>query len=317
MIVACNDFELDSLAWEDLKNYVVNGNHVIVCAYSFSDYLCRGLQIGNPQAPVWNSDFTGYNGYPNQKIQIQFNQKNYTYQFTGGPLLTYFSKDSAKASNIERWGSCGDSNHTNLIRFNMSGSLTLCSNPLVLTNYFLRQHDNKDYLEKLLSNYRIEPSHIYWYGKYYHSGQNESDGEWSKLLRIPAIKYAFLILLLLLICYLVFESKRRQRYVPIIPPNVNTSLEFTETVGSLYYSRRNNRNLADKMLLHYLEHIRSTHGLRTNVLDELFAERLSIKINHPFSETKAFVAYLDYIRQSRDITDTDLIHLHHQIKKYS
>lgn len=46
--------------------------------------------------------------------------------------------------------------------------------------------------------------------------------------------------------YTVFESKRRQKFIPIIPPLHNSSLDFTETVGLLYFNKSDHSNLAEK-----------------------------------------------------------------------
>lgn len=317
MFITCSSFQLDSVSWQQLKDYVVNGNHVVICAYSFSDFMLNELSLENPVSYTKQTMLNDLDSIPNQLIGIQFNDELYEYTFHGKNINTPFGADSSNGQNIKRWGGCGDSMKTNLITFTMQGSLTLCSNPIIMTNYFLLQEPNKSYLECLVSSLPSYPNEIYWYSQLFHNGELDAESEWSKMLKIPGLRYSFLILIGLLACYLIFESKRRQRYVPILPPHTNTSLEFTETVGSLYFSKKNNANIISKMITHYLEHIRSNYNLRTNMLDEAFSKQLSIKLNKPFEDVKAFIAYLDYIRTSSDVTDQDVVYLYHQIKKYS
>jgi hypothetical protein len=68
----------------------------------------------------------------------------------------------------------------------------------------------------------------------------------------------------------LFDSKRRQRIIKPLQPNINTSVAFTETVGRLYLQKKDNRNIADKMITYFLEHIRNQYFLNTNQLNDEF-----------------------------------------------
>ncbi len=59
---------------------------------------------------------------------------------------------------------------------------------------------------------------------------------------IAPLKWAFWMLLLLFLIVFLFESKRRQRLVPVIGALRNTSLDFVKTIRRLYYQRRDNHN---------------------------------------------------------------------------
>ena len=54
---------------------------------------------------------------------------------------------------------------------------------------------------------------------------------------------------------MIFNAKRRQRVVPIINPLPNTTLDFTKTIGNLYYQEGNHQNIVDKKIIYFLEKI--------------------------------------------------------------
>jgi hypothetical protein len=179
------------------------------------------------------------------------------------------------------------------------------------------QDSNRRYFEYVLSHFNEYPSSVTWYSFLSKYESENSDFDWSSLFKQPAIFYAFLLMLIVLLLYVIFAAKRQQRIIPIQNPMENTSLEFVETVGKLYYSKKDNQNLVEKMVLHYLENIRSKYAIRTQELNNEFANHLSHKINRSSEETNAFVSYLNYIRGSNQVTDIDIQHLYQQLKKFS
>jgi hypothetical protein len=83
----------------------------------------------------------------------------------------------------------------------------------------------------------------------------------------------------------------------------------------LYYNKKDNSNIAEKMISYYLEYLRSKYNIKTNELNDAFALVLARKLNHPEAVTKAFVGYLNYIRSTNEVSDNDIQHLYHQLKK--
>ena len=89
--------------------------------------------------------------------------------------------------------------------------------------------------------------------------------------------YALLLACTLMLLYIAFGSKRKRRLVPATPPNNNASLSFVQTIGNLYLQKKDNRNIAIKMMTYFLEHIRSNYHLSTNNINAEFVQALSRK----------------------------------------
>ena len=92
-----------------------------------------------------------------------------------------------------------------------------------------------------------------------------------------SLQWAYYISLFGMVIFVLYEMKRRQRIIPVIEPLKNSTVEFVNVVGQVYYEQRNNMNIAQKKILFFLEHLRTKYYLKTNPLDQEFIERLSQK----------------------------------------
>jgi hypothetical protein len=205
--------------------------------------------------------------------------------------------------------------HPNILRYAVGeGHIILHSAPLVLSNYFLLQNDNRRYVEALWTALDRDYKTIYW-NDYYKRTIEQAD--WNVLLKYPAIRWAFFLALFALLIYVIFQAKRRQRIVPIIAPLENSSVSFVETVGRLYYNKRDHRNLGEKMIQHFLEWVRSHYFINTNHLNEQFRQQLAFKSGLP---DEVITSMMELIREihieRKPISETDLYHLHYTIQQF-
>lgn len=154
------------------------------------------------------------------------------------------------------------------------GHITLHAGPLVMSNFFLLQDNNINYLAGIWGALPKDINKIYWDDYLYHTGiETTSNALW----KFDSTTWALLLTFFIAAVYILFQMKRRQRIVPIIAPLKNDSVSFVETVGRLYYNTGNNMNLAEKMVQQYLEWVRMNCYLNTSKLDEEFVQQLAIK----------------------------------------
>ena len=123
------------------------------------------------------------------------------------------------------------------------------------------------------------------------------------------------MLSLFLVIYL-FDSKRRQRLVPLIVAPRNTSLDFVRTIGQLYFQRRDNHNLATKMAAHFQEQIRTRYHLSMPLEEEGFVDRLAHRTGYPKPELESLVDYVRRLPSMADVPDVQLLEFHHQLEAF-
>lgn len=212
-----------------------------------------------------------------------------------------------------------DNNHrANFVRINVGkGQVFLLLQPSILTNYFLMYKHNLGSLEKIAA-YTYGYSTVYWDEFYkYHQYPQEGDfSQWSVLMRYPALRWALWLLVLLLLLYAIFESKRRQRIIPDKVVLTNNSLEFVEALGQLYYQQHDNVNLARKIIMQWLEFIRTKYYLNTNAIDDEFIRRLSHKAGMPLADVEAIIDSIHFIQLADKITDTYLKEFYSKIQAF-
>lgn len=317
LIAVAKSFQLDDDELNRMKKFVEAGNGVVILSEHYSENILDFFGVKDTLQTIKN--YSLKDTIPNQLFYLQFNDSIHSFRFSGIPANHTFQFKDTSMESIAVLGYSGQKNHPNLLAYEKNqGIWFIHHSPIVFSNYFMLQNQNRAYYELLLSYLNEYPNSVSWFN-YFTKSENETTQKetWTSLLKYPALRYAFFILLGLLLVYTLFQSKRKQRIIPPHESNANASLEFAETVGLLYLNTGNHKNLSDKMIQFYLENMRMKFGIRFKLSDDAFVEMLSRKTGHSRVETKSFVDYLIYIRQNSDIAETDIKHLYHQIQKFS
>ena len=188
--------------------------------------------------------------------------------------------------------------------------------PLAFTNYFILTGKNKRYVEQALSYLPQNASGLYW-DEYYKLGRGGPTTPLRVILSRPALRSAYFLALASIILFLVFQSKRRQRIIPIIEAPRNDSMDFVETVSRVYYNQQNHRNIALKKVTYLLDRFRTHYGLQTQMLDEDFEQRLSQKSGAPLNLVQELVSMVHRIRHNETILAPELMHFSRLIDEFN
>ena len=132
----------------------------------------------------------------------------------------------------------------------------------------------------------------------------------------PALQWAYYIAIFSLLTFVLFEIKRRQRIIPVIKPLSNSTIDFVNVVGQVYYEKRNNANIAQKKILYFLTYLRDEYQIKTNSLDDEFMEKLSAKFDVRLSIVTELVNYIKYIQVQEHVSDRELIELNKLIEQF-
>ena len=104
--------------------------------------------------------------------------------------------------------------------------------------------------------------------------------------------------------------------IPIHSKPRNESLDFVKTMGRLYYDRKDHQNLAKKMSIYFLEHVRSTYKLPTHTLDEPFIEALQYKSGFSQGHLNEIISFIQYLQNGGSVNEERLIHFHNQLESF-
>lgn len=356
MVLLGLNFRLTQPEWLQLLRFVRNGNEVFLLTASVDPKVCKDLCLrerhrGSEKQALtqWNSgnaaavltlgsDSVNRFGYSGRYIGGWFEAGQ---RDTAGEVLVPAAEDESQAADedaddrpdagttanlmdermlrssidtqYEVLGGAPDG--ADFIRFRIGGGhLTLHAAPLVLSNYFLLQPENRPYLDGIWHRFPANVSRVYWNEFFERKTEQSSLGG---LLKHPAMRYALLIAALTLLLYVLFSMKRRQRIIPVIPPLENASVSFVETVGRLYFNKGNHQNLAEKMVQHFLEWVRTTYYLDTSVQDQAFVEHLSMKSGKSLEETQALINMMHQLRLNDHGIPPEFLHeLYRRIQSF-
>jgi len=333
------DFYISKEEWTHLLNFANEGNEVLLFTSNLDEnirqsFLLEKLNGGLEEYPIMDID----SNLRSEKAVCTWPDTNRKYGYQGRMIRSYFKlmvhspEDTDKFKkkeldlseiNIPKYYSI-DSNADTLgktlkgpdfIRYKVgSGHITLHAAPLVLSNYFLLQQGNKAYLDSIWHSFPSNISVVYWNEYFKRSNQGSS---LMVLMKYPAIRWAMLIAFFALLLYVLFGMKRMQRIVPEIPPLENASVSFVETVGRLYFNKGNHANLAEKMIQHFLEWVRSNYYLNTSQINEIFAQKLAAKSGKPLEEIEQLLLRIHEVRLGTvSVTPEYLYQLHSIIQSF-
>jgi hypothetical protein len=320
LIIINNEFNPDTLDIRELLTFVERGNTVFIAANYFDEKFADTLNIettNHYDSPLnKNNDTLAipdiYKPYDTLKTNFTNptikNDTNYTY--IKGIEGTYFKTiDSSRSVVLGK----DDKENINFIKTSIGkGFIFIHTVPEAFSNYHF-VNKNHSYVYKSLSHL---PNQKTIWDEYYKVGNVQSDSPLRVIFSNPLLLKAYYLLLLYLILFIVFGIKRKQRIIPVIEPYQNTTLKFIDIVGTLYYQTGNHKNIADKKINYFLEHIRATFKTKTNLFDDAFLTKITTLSGINFQENKDLFYYIAELSTKEKITEFELIKLNTLIENF-
>lgn len=279
-IIINSAFEPDKLDSRELLAFAKEGNTVFIAANYFSGKFADTLKIKTDNfygiAQSIEDDSVDlnqfYNGYDTANINFvnPILKRKTNYIYSKGIEDTFFNSiDTTKAIVLGK----NINNKVNFVQINWGkGKIILSTIPEVFTNYLFVNENNYDYAYKALSY--LPNQKVIW-DEYYKVGNVKKESELRVIFSHPALLTAYYLLIFSLLLFVIIGIKRKQRIIPVVEPLRNTTLDFVDIVGTLYFQTGNHKNIAEKKIIYFLEHIRSTFQVKTNLYDDAFINRIT------------------------------------------
>jgi hypothetical protein len=297
-------FSPDILDTEYLLNYVSEGNQVFISAFSIYGSLADSLRIKTYRT-FFNDDSTKINFI----LPEVMSDKDFL--FKRGNFENYFNEYDTSFTQV--LGTNGDGN-ANFIRIKYgSGNIFLNTVPLAFTNYYILYSGNEEYVYKALSHL---PAQKTLWDEYYKVGNKYTASALQYILSQESLKWAYYLLLGSIILFIFFYGRRRQRIIPLIEPLKNTTVEFVQTVGNLYYHQKDYKNIAEKKISYFLDFIRNKYFIKASSFDDNMLNIISEKSSVTIGKIRSIFREIEKIKKSKQISEEDLININHQIEKF-
>lgn len=299
---------------EAILDFVKNGNYLFLAATTFSDTFAKTLDI--KQKNLDDNPFYSYRDslfHFNYCDRFKSSDTGYVVNNEYSQVNTYF--DSIR---FEKKMLVADSMHRCLMtEINYGeGRIIMCTMPFAFTNYYMLKPANLDFVTKAFTRMPVQNV---WWDEHYKSGLS-AETPTRYIMSKKGLRWAYYLAIIGIVLFVLFMGKRRQRIIPLQDPMKNSSLEFAETVGQVYYERGDHHNLALKKIKYFMEYLRAVYYV--NPVHELqrdraaFIEHLCQKSGKPAKELKSLFSFILYIENADTINEKELIQLNALIEKF-
>ena len=302
-----NDYSgLDDVSAQELLDFTSHGNDVFMATnyppQNIQDSL--GIDVKNDYSFKGKADFSFANqAFKKDSITIEKGIENYYFaelDSLNTVVLGYQTFDSIPRINYVK------------VKYG-EGHFFLHLQPVAFTNYHLLKNTNKKYAETALSYIKNDTIHFDSRNKI---GEDLGNSPLRFILKTPPLRWAWYLALLTLICFIIFNAKRKQRIVKVIKPNENTTVAFTKTIGNLYYETKDHNTIIEKKITYFLEDLRRTFYIDTQLLDEKFIKNLSLKSNKKQDDIKRLINLILQLKAKRNCEEADLLRLNKAIEAF-
>jgi hypothetical protein len=315
-IIINQKFDIDKLDLRELFNFVKNGNNVFIAANNFGKGFADTLKIQT-------DDFFESSGKNiiqdsllyNAPVQINFTNPSLKskadYSLSKGCENTFLTSfDTTKAIVL----GINSNKQANFIDIpEGKGHFYISTTPEAFCNYHFVNMNTNSYACKALS---YLPNQAVMWDEYYKVGNISHESPLRVIFNNPALLAAYYLLIFSLLIFMLIGIKRRQRIIPVIEPLSNTTLQFVNIVGTLYYQSGNHKNIAEKKINYFLEYIRSAFYLKTTVYDSEFIEKISNLSGIEKEKINSIFKTITDLKLKNKITQNELLKLHKQIEEF-
>jgi hypothetical protein len=331
---------LDSADVQTMLDFVSRGNDVFISSMelphdltvNLPDFQCywRGYHFDDDTCAKMNFYHPGLKEHDPYgfTFHVQDEAVDYRWAYIDPDNLCGYNNTFTR---LGYFSTRSDSEHINFVKVpHGAGNFYFHTDPLAFTNYFLVNRVPLDYASKVLSHLR--PGDIYWdeYSKIPHSknnsdpnnGDNDPGGRTESplqfLLQQKSMRWAWFTLLFgVVFTFLIFRTKRRQRVIPLLEPNTNTSLEFVQTIGRLYFLQNNHRGLCKQMMRYFLAFIRNRYYLPTARVNDDLVIRIAQRSKVNAGVIREIFSQYDLLdKTAAEITDRELIAFHQSLEYF-
>lgn len=313
-----NQILLSELDFDALLNFVDEGYTVMMAGNRLSGRLMDSLDFSmgiNEAFATANIEEIqdGLIGELNTKVHFNIEgRQSETFTFPFAASISYF--DEYNKDNWEVLAANEDDGPVVLRLKDREGQLILSSLPMAFTNYFVLDEKTSGFAETMLSFFPKDEALTH--NEFYHIGRVEPTSKVRFFLRHEPLKWALFLLIVVVLIFMLFESKRRQRVIPVVKPLQNTTLEFVNVLGRLYYRQSDHAKLASKRIAYWKEFVRSHYNLSTEKLDQHFIDELVRKSGRKETSVKNLVSVAQQLEEGREMSSGELLLLEKQLNEF-
>lgn len=300
LVFIAEDIYFDDVSQDKLLEYLSRGNSAFLSGEFIDPNLLDTLGV---MADVSSFDFVA----TKQSYKIHEARAVIDTNAIIGFLKpeSYFSFEDSLDIGIKEIGFCNS--NPNFISIPVGeGEIFLHLEPLLFTNYCMLRGNSVSYVEKAFL--QLNTTDIIW-DDYMNYGDRKSSSPLRVLLKSDSLRYAYYMAITLLLLFLVFAGKRKQKMIPVLEHQQNASLGFINTLSNLYLSHNNHKIIASHHINAFRIHARNQYFINWNDSLEVNIQRLSKKTGMDELQISNLFLLIKKIEAQSKINETELLKL--------
>lgn len=278
---------IDKSLTNKILNAVSQGGTLFIVSDGFDPYLtdtlgttCEYALSESPTSLQSHAEsVSSITGRP--AIKLKFSKEAWAgEEYSYSPIFgqyAFVQADTATSTALGYMTLPNESEFINFMEFKFGeGRIILHNQPVIFTNYSLLFSEQlQEYAERVLSYLPDQPV-IWFVGSQLHR-EGVGKSQLNVIFRYPALRMTWLIFLYGMILFIFFTAKRKQRVVPIIKPLKNTTVEFAQTIGNLYFQEGDTSDIARKKIIYFLDRVRRKYNIDTQLSEDKLIHRLHLR----------------------------------------
>src|SRR5690625_2929256 len=244
--------------------------------------------------------------------------------FERDATLSYFNEIDSLNHLVLGWNNFKNANQLlepNEINFLKipygKGELLFHSSPQVFSNFFLLKNKNYEYLEKLFAYLDLE--NTIYYDVYLDPNFN-----WKMFYSSPLyvillnkyLKWGYYFLIIGAVLFILFEGKRKQKAIPVIPPLQNKSYEYIRSIAGLYLEQKNHAAIAHKKIEQFLDYIREHLRVAVKTIDQELINQLDELTEVSREEISQLFEEIRVLQEKSTVSKKELQSLNRRINRF-
>ncbi|MDB5273466.1 MAG: hypothetical protein JWO58_1833, partial [Chitinophagaceae bacterium] len=318
-----------------LMDWTAKGNTVFMATESIPGELMRKL-YSNQCNQEWEglTSFADSVIHPNFSLLSQRDSLDYTYKapyngpdaFIKNKIKQWTFYDSKylceQADSVLSYGYISTSNDSGYVNFLFipcgKGGFYFHTNPLLFSNYYLRDYQHLKYTSKVFQHLSNGKIYFDTFHKSYQdfNQQGNSEGPLVYILSQRSLKYGWYLLLAMTLLYIVFRAKRKQKAIAILEEKKNTTLEYYKTVGSLYFQQQDPYKISLLMFRMFRIYVREKYKISIKTNDEHTIKLLSARSKIDEAHIQKLLTTDRYVNTRPAVSNSDVVSYYQKLNYF-
>lgn len=312
---------------EAMLNFVRSGNTVFLAVNNLPNELILKLNVPI-KGQLWDGFITKTSFKAKATLPVDDPAREYifTYQYmdTIQPFpWRYFAPGEFDAWTV-RSSIKGYLNDTLPCYYEVGlgkGAILIHANPIFFTNYYLIKPDGYRYASRVFSF--ISPDTDIWFDHWALDPFNQKipkarPESWlGFFLKSPGLKWAWMILLLMALLFLSLRSRRKQRPIPVLEPNLNTVMEYTHAIANIYLKNKDHKAFARQMHQLFLRQLSVRYKINLHQNREDLMRMVILRTGAPETLINNIFDTADALELQHEVTARQLMQWHMLIHRFN